>query len=65
MGRSKIPLTQTDLTRCIIAARAAGVEEFRVEIENVDGSRVSIVAPKFTPLPEGGDDFDAMIDRMP
>jgi len=63
MTKRRLPLTQLELTRYMKAARSAGLEEFRVEILNVDGSRVSIVAPKLTPLLENGDEIDAMIDR--
>ena len=65
MQRRKAAFSQSDLTRCMKAARAAGIEEFRVEIENTDGSRVSIVATKLTPLPNGRDDIDSMIARLP
>jgi hypothetical protein len=47
------------------AARAAGLEDFRVEIQQADGSCVSIVATKLTPLPNGGDNIDNMIERLP
>jgi hypothetical protein len=65
MSRRKSSFSQSDLTRCMKAARAAGVEDFRVEIQQADGSCVSIVATKLTPLPNGGDDIDNMIERLP
>jgi hypothetical protein len=65
MSRRKSSFSQSDLTRCMKAARAAGVEDFRVEIRQADGSCVSIVATKLTPLPNGGDSIDNMIERLP
>lgn len=65
MPRRKAAISQSDLTRYMKAVRAAGYEDFRVEIENTDGSRISIVATKQTPLPNGRDDIDSMISRLP
>jgi DNA-binding MurR/RpiR family transcriptional regulator len=65
MSRRKAKVSQSDLTRFMKSARAAGLEDFRVEIQQADGSCVSIVATKLTPLPNGGDNIDNMIERLP
>lgn len=65
MSRCKAAISQFDLTRCTKATRAAGYQDFRVEIENTDVSRISIEATKQMPLPDGRDDIDSMISRLP
>jgi len=65
MSRRKAAISQSDLSRCMKAARAVGYEDLQVEIENTDGSRISIVATKQTSLPNGRDDIDSIISRLP
>ena len=64
MPTAKTTVTQAEVVRYAKAMRAAGVDEFRVEIEKPDGTRVSIVAGKASEN-AAGDDIEAMIARVP
>ena len=61
MAHAKAALTQAELARYAKAMRSAGVDEFRVEIEKPDGTKVSIVAGKTGDAADDADDIDAMI----
>ena len=66
MPTLKATVTQAEVARYAKAMRAAGVDEFRVEIERPDGTKVSIVAGKASEAaPDDADDIDAMIERLP
>ena len=65
MPNRKASLTQSELTRCIKAARAAGIDEFSIKVVNTNGTRFSIVVGKAAENADAGDDIDAMIERLP
>jgi hypothetical protein len=54
MSRRPCTFRQSDLTRAIKAARAAGVEIERVEIER-DGRMIVVMNKGDVPQPNGGD----------
>ena len=64
MPNRKADVTQTELKRYAKAMRGAGIDEFRVEIDKPDGTRVSIVAGKSTETAEA-DEFDKLIEKVP
>lgn len=51
---SRAPLKQSDLTRYAKAMQAAGVSAWRVEVENKDGSRVSLIVGEQDTGPKTG-----------
>ena len=65
MANRKAQFTQAELTRCLKAGRAAGFDQIRVEVDQPDGTRVSIVAGKEAENTETSDDIDRMIERLP
>ena len=66
MPNPKAALTQTELARYAKALRSAGVDEFRVEIEKPDGTRITLVAGTASvAAPDDADDIDAMINKVP
>ena len=65
MANRKTSVTQAELTRCLKAARDAGYDATRIEIEKPDGTKVSIVAGKAAENADAGDEIDAMIERLP
>ena len=65
MANAMAALTQAELARYAKAMRSAGVDEFRVEIEKPDGTKVSIVAGKTGDAADDADDIDAMIRNTP
>ena len=65
MPRARAIVSQTEIERCAKAMRAAGVEEFRVEIEKPDGTKVSVIAGKGSDAATAADEIDAMIGRLP
>ena len=63
MSTPKAAFTQAELRRYLRATRAAGYDDWRIEIAKPDDTRVSIVSGK-----AGGaavDDLDAMIEGLP
>ena len=65
MSNPKAALTQAELARYAKAMRSAGVDEFRVEIEKPDGTRITLVAGKTGDPGDDADDIDAMIRNAP
>ena len=65
MARAKSAVTQSEITRCLKAARDAGYEDCRVEYQKPDGTRVRIVAGKASDDDAQADEFDDLIGRLP
>ena len=65
MPSPKAAVTQSELTRYAKALRAAGYDDWRIEVAKPDGTKVSIVAGKSGAAADDGDDIDAMIERLP
>ena len=65
MSSPKAAVTQSELTRYAKALRAAGYDDWRVQIEKPDGTRISICAGKAGEAAEDGDEIDRMIERVP
>lgn len=65
MPNSKAAVTQAELTRYAKALRAAGYDDWRIDVAKPDGTRVSIRAGKAGEAADDGDDIDAMIERLP
>ena len=65
MANQKAAITQGELTRYAKALRAAGYDDWRIEVAKPDGSKVSICAGKAGEAAIETDDIDAMIKRMP
>ncbi len=65
MPRAKSNVSQSEITRCLKAARDAGYEDCRVEYEKPDGTRVRIVAGKASNDDAQPDEFDDLIGRLP
>ena len=63
MPSPKAPVTQSELTRWAKALRAAGYDDWRVEIAKPDGTKVSICAGKADEAGDDGDEIDRMIER--
>ena len=61
----KASIRQAEVTRYFKAARNAGYEQARVEIEKPDGTRIAITAGKAAENAEAGDEIEAMIERLP
>ena len=62
MANRKATVTQSELTRYAKALRAAGYDDWRIEVAKPDGTKVSICAGKASDA-DDGDDIDAMIER--
>ena len=58
-------ITQADVTRVAKGMRAAGIDEFSIKVEKLDGTKVSIVAGKTGDAADDADDIDAMINKVP
>ena len=65
MPNPKAALTQAELARYAKAMRSAGVDEFRVEIEKPDGTRITLVAGKTGDPGDDAADIDTMINKVP
>ena len=65
MPNPKATVTQAEIRRCLKAARDAGYDEARVEIDKPDGTKLTVVAGKASEIADGGDDFDRMIKELP
>ena len=65
MPRAKATVTQSELTRYAKALRAAGYEDWRIEVAKPDGSMVKIIAGKPGETADNGDEIDRMIERLP
>ena len=55
-------VTQSEIARCLKAARDAGYDECRVEYEKTDGTRVRVIAGKAGEAADDGDEIDRMIE---
>ena len=64
MSGSKAPVTQSELTRYAKAMRAAGYDDWRIDVAKPDGTKITISTGKASEDAEH-DDIDAMIGRMP
>ena len=58
-------VTQSELTRYAKAMRAAGYDDWRIEVAKPDGTKVLICTGKVGETGDDGDDIDAMIERLP
>ena len=64
MPNPKATVTQAEIRRCLKAARDAGYDEARVEIDKPDGTKLTVVAGKAPVNTDPSDDIDAMIERL-
>ena len=64
MPSPKAAVTQSELTRYAKAMRAAGYDDWRIDVAKPDGTKVSIVAGQQSVDAEH-DDIDAMIAKVP
>ena len=65
MSHPKAAVTQSELTRYAKALRAAGYDDWRIEVAKPDGTKVSICAGKGGEAANDGDAIDRMIERLP
>ena len=65
MANQKAAITQAEVARLAKGMRAAGIDEFSIEVEKPDGTKISIDTGKVSEAVNTGDDIDAMIKRMP
>ena len=66
MSNQKVAVTQAEVRRYFKGIREAGYGGGRIEIDQPDGTRVSIVAGKASEaITDDANDIDAMIKRMP
>ena len=66
MPNPKVSVTQAEVRRYFKGIREAGFGEGRIEIERLDGTRVSIVAGKASEATaDDADDIDFMIGKIP
>ncbi len=64
MPSPKTAMTQSELTRYAKAMRAAGYDDWRIDVAKPDGTKVLIVAGQRSADAEH-DDIDAMVARVP
>ena len=64
MANRKASVRQSEVTRYLKAMRDAGIAEGRLEITKPDGTRIAITSGKASEIADGGDDIDAMIQRV-
>ena len=64
MANQKAAVTQAEIRRCLKAARDAGYDDVRVEIDKPNGIKLTVVAGKASETADGGDDIDAMIEKL-
>ena len=65
MPTPKAMITQSEVARLAKGMRAAGIDEFSIKIEKLDGTKISIDTGKASQIAGPGDDIDAMIERLP
>ena len=65
MANQKTAVTQAEVRRYLKAMREAGIAEGRLEITKPDGTRIAITSGKASEIADGGDDIDAMIEKVP
>ena len=65
MPTPRAAVTQAEIRRCLKAARDAGYDEARVEIDKPDGTKLTVVAGKASEAADTGEDIDRMIEKLP
>ena len=65
MANRKAPVTRTELERYVNVMRAVQIDDWRLEIEQPDGTIIRFVAGKPSEVADDPDDIDAMIARVP
>lgn len=65
MANAKAAVTQSELTRYAKALRAAGYDDWRIEVAKPDGTRVSIVAGKASNADNESDNWDDLVEKVP
>ena len=65
MTNPKATITQSEVARLAKGMRAAGIDEFSIKYEKPDGTKLSIDVGKASETADGGDDIDAMIEKVP
>ena len=65
MPSPRAAVTQAELTRYAKAMRAAGYDDWRLEVAKPDGTKVKIVAGKAGDGEAPADEFDTLIGRVP
>ena len=65
MSNQKVAVTQAEVRRYLKALHEAGYRGGRIEIERLDGTRVSIIAGMAPDAADTGDDIDRMIAKLP
>ena len=63
MPSPKASLSQAELTRYAKAMRAAGYDDWRIEVARPDGCKVKIIAGKADEVADDSDEIDRMIER--
>ena len=65
MANPRATVTQAEIRRCLKAARDAGYDEARVEIDRPDGTKLTVVAHKASEAADPSDEIDTMIQKVP
>ena len=65
MANPRATVTQAEIRRCLKAARDAGYDEARVEIDRPDGTKLTVVAGKASEAADTGDNIDRLIAKFP
>ena len=65
MANPRATVTQAEIRRCLKAARDAGYDEARVEIDRPDGTKLTVVAGKASEAADTGDNIDRLIAKLP
>ena len=65
MANPRATVTQAEIRRCLKAARDAGYDEARVEIDKPDGTKLTVVAGKASEAADTGDNIDRLIAKLP
>ena len=64
MANQKAAVTQAEIARLAKGMRAAGIDEFSIKVVKPDGTKLTVVAGKASEIADGGDDIDAMIQKV-
>ena len=65
MANPRATVTQAEIRRCLKAARDAGYDQARVEIDRPDGIKLTVVAGKASEAAGTGDNIDRLIAKLP
>ena len=65
MANPRATVTQAEIRRCLKAARDAGYDEARVEIDKPDGTKLTVIAGKASEAADTGDNIDRLIAKLP